>query len=400
MCGFTNLKKFCLFIVIFICVTVFASCYTNSPVSSFNAKDILERRYNKKFSVVSDNTDDEGTGNIIFRDSDGIEFTVNVSITGSDWGMEKTYHCYEHYISAYYNAHPELFDVFSGDGHNFEIDGNEYVMYFDGFDDIEETVRFTCSAAENMPAVVKKSDISSLYYENIDIVFKPSDCEYEWYYYPRVTVPNYVGDYTHNTESLIKELQETYINELRDNDDMEKLSALTNEQLYISPVQYVYNITYNGKTVIEQMKFLDSTKYYRSGKNACYGVPDGITHAEKGGYFGMNEVINLAGWKYENSDGENFSWSNGEDTLKIHIIQTDRKNNYDGFWYGAEVTYNGEPYQLDGEIDVISKERIPKYSNDEYNLYMVFSEKDFREIFGIEFEFDMLNETGRITSIN
>lgn len=39
----------------------------------------------------------------------------------------------------------------------------------------------------------------------------------------------------------------------------------------------------------------------------------------------MNEVINLAGWKYENSDGENFSWSNGEDTLKIHIIQTDRK---------------------------------------------------------------------------
>ncbi|MDE6780310.1 MAG: hypothetical protein K2J40_02470, partial [Ruminococcus sp.] len=376
-----------------------ASCYTNSPVSSSGAEKILEMRYNKKFSVVSDNTSDEGTGNIIFRDSDGIEFTVNISTTGN---MEKTYHCYEHYISAYYNAHPELFDIFSTDGHNFAIDGNEYIMYFDGFDNIEETVRFTCSVVGNMPDIIKKSDISLLYYENIDIVLKPSDCEYEWYYYPRVSVPNYVGDYACDPESLIKELQEIYISELRDNDDMEKLSGLTNEQLYISPVQHIYNITYNDEIVIKQMNFLDSTKYYRSGKNACYGVSDSIKHAEKDGCFkgDIYEIVKLAGWKFENADGKDLILSKNKDILKIHIYKTDRKNNYDGFWYGAEVTFNGKPYQLDGGIDVVSKERIPQYSNDQYNICLTFSEKDFREIFGIEFEFDMLNETGRITSIS
>ncbi|MBE6864197.1 MAG: hypothetical protein E7495_06480 [Ruminococcus flavefaciens] len=202
---------------------------TNKPLSIQNMKNIIQMRYGTKVYFVSDNTGGDYKGNVWFQDVSGFNFRVECDYTKCDWDFlgGKTYEAYEHYIPAYYAAHPELFEIFSEDGHKFEIDehGN-HILYFDSFDDIDDLAEFACDCVEQISLTKERlTNAHYLWDRDIKLYFKPANFNYEWEGHMCMSIPNHF----YTPETLSNELKKQYIHELQRKNDDEHLAEIPHE---------------------------------------------------------------------------------------------------------------------------------------------------------------------------
>lgn len=398
--------------------SLFSCGKLNDPLSEQEIEDILCDRYDKEFTLVSDNTNEKNVGTMIFKDDEGIETNVEISTSNAHFSTAYEYSAKEDYVSAYYKAHPELFEPFKAQGHDFRAENGEYIMYYNGFDEIAGTVAFACKTANEMDQIAETVAKKKLYCYSETIKFVPSDISSDELYYPSISIPSYKplpcmesSKYSEDdVQAKIREVQTNYVEILRKTNDKDRLAGLPEEQIMLDPLDYVYDITLDDKVIFDEMHYLSSYPY-REGKSDGYSYSSCIHHAETGEVT-EEELLNsfdALGWKIDIS-GKDLSFTNGTDVLNFHIHHTNEtiyEGEGGGYRYDAEVTFNGEQYELDGYWGVSSNEsnynrvsdpdhKKEQYTNDQYDFGFTFTEKDFRDIFGVEFEFDQINSTGKI----
>ena len=89
--------------------------------------------------MLSTKKEDDGSRIITFKDEEGIKCSVCDERHRGEWG--NVWYITEHdYPKKYYAAHPELFDGFNDEGHNFDIE--DYTMCFDSFDEIDTATEY------------------------------------------------------------------------------------------------------------------------------------------------------------------------------------------------------------------------------------------------------------------
>ena len=189
---------------------------------------ILKARYGKKFFVLSEDLSKRGTGTMRFADIDGISFSVWIELEDGDLIFTPDYDITERYFSAYYQNHPELFESFSEDGHNFNVEN--HTMYYDSFDDIDDTVQFTVDRINEMPRIVRDSRPKGVSRGGFTIYVCPAGSKYEKELYSGIQIPE-KGEITRSTEDIAKRIKEDYVRILQKHDDTEELSKLTDEQI-------------------------------------------------------------------------------------------------------------------------------------------------------------------------
>lgn len=386
------MRKTVSYLLTVLCLVTFAaltSCNpSNSPMDRSEIKNALKRKYGRSFSCVSEDLEKDGSGFIVFEDDDGVRFDVHIQKHSGDWGG-RYYTQSENYQLKFYNAHPELFESFSENGHNFDV--STHTMYFSSFDDIDETALFTINKINELERLVKSDSVPNIYSTVAFISFLPEDFKYSSNFHISLSIPG-MSQSTKTPEYLANEIKKEYVHLLRDNNDTEELSKLTNEQLSYDPIREIKNITYNGKNIIGGMRYEDCDDNYRPGKSRGYACVTGITPMDKEFIDEKKyDFFKAAGWEVTASQDDAFFRKNGNE-LKFHmrpITAADREHfKYLTNTY-VDVTYNGEPYELDGEAISWSGDTIG----------ITFTEKDFRDLFGIEFYFDQIKGTGEITKL-
>jgi hypothetical protein len=229
------LKKIVSYLLTFLCIIpliTLTSCKNyNKPLSINRIETIIQRRYDTKVYFLSDNTDDDHKGNIWFKDKSGFKFKIECDYTVCDWDFlnRKTYTAYEYYIPAYYNAHPELFEIFSEDGHRFEInEKGEHILYFNSYYELDELAEFACNCADKISITnhrITAKSAHGLWDRDFNLYFEPADIGYEWNGFMRMTIPN--NFYT--PETLAEHLKEYYVHQLIWNNDKEHLAEVPND---------------------------------------------------------------------------------------------------------------------------------------------------------------------------
>lgn len=385
-----------------ICICSFASCnkkLNNPPVTS-QILYTLSSRYSKPFILVSDNTKEDGSGTLVFKDTDGVQFNVNINIdTIGEFLPDYRYCTSESYIPAYYNAHPELFAPFSENGHDFRNEDSGHNMYYHNFDEIGETVRFACETASNMERISNGSSENYISSSSARIHFVPADCTGTSVYhnYPSIIIPSSYSSHClseDKIEDLISEIQVGYVETLREINDTEKLSELTYEQIMLAPLPEMHNITLNDKVVFSTMNDYYPYSNYLEGDETGYCYTFKIKRAnDPESIFTHQQFFEDIGWKYSNN-GTDISFTKGDTSLVYHIerFYTADYNGNPKCEFNAEATLNGEPCAYIGNYrtdhNVSNSENI--------DFQFTINEKAFRDIFGIEFEFDQINGTGKI----
>ena len=378
------MKRITALLLIVLCIiplTTLTSCgrNLNEPISKSEAKKILNRRYGKRFSCVSDDLKDNGSGTVTFEDEDGIRCTYWV--TRHDEGdvlPAYDYTMYENYSQHYYNAHPEYFAPLNDGVHKCEVDGyNNYTMFYDSYEDIDEVVDFTFNIINNIERVVEENDKSDIHLIEPSITFTCSSSKYEiTTSIPYMPDGETNGEYKH-FQSASDAVKSSYVKEVKYHNDPDEVSKLTNEQLSYDPINVIENITYKDKYVLDRMHF-EENDGSRKNKHRGYSYYTQIRASDN---YDNNQLIRLlkkAGWDVE-SEEKKLTFTNGEDILVV----------------GKETIYfNGEPYEFDGRVYL-----SPANEQYEYYYSVLFTEKDFRDLFGIEFYFDQLKGTGEITKL-
>ena len=206
---------------------------TNKPLTSNQIKHIVQERYGTTVFILSDNTGDDHRGSMWFGDKSGFKFRVECDYEVCEWDFlgGKTYDAYEYYIPAYYRAHPELFDIFSEDGHRFEIDEKgKHVLYFDSYSDLDEIAEFACNCVGEINITEKKlmgKAVRGLHDSAISLYFEPSYVNYEWEGFMQMSIPNHF----YTPETLSEHLKEYYIRELMRKNDKERLAEIPDEDI-------------------------------------------------------------------------------------------------------------------------------------------------------------------------
>ena len=196
--------------------------------SSAEIEHILKGRYGKKFFSISEDLSKRGTGTMEFMDIDGITFIVWIELEDGDLIFTPDYDITEYYTQAYYKNHPELFDDFTDDGHNFNVEN--HTMYYDSFDDIDETVQFTVDRINEMDRIIWDSRSKGISRSDYSIRICPADSKYEEYFYSRISIPG-KGELSRSAEEIAEKIKKEYVRVLQDNNDTEELSKLTEEQI-------------------------------------------------------------------------------------------------------------------------------------------------------------------------
>ena len=370
------MKRITALLLIILCIiplTTLTSCGkpSNKPISKSNVQSILNNRYGKDFTCVSEDLKSDGSGTYTFEDNDGVQFTVTIDKCFGELG-NSWYRQSENYPLEYYKAHPELFEDFNKDGHHFDVES--HTMYFDSFNDIDETAQFVCNKVNQMECLNKDNSDSVLNSNDFCIIFKPADSKYadEISRNAKLWITGNTKREI-NTIRLANSIKYEYVHALRFNNDTEEISKLTNEQLYSDPLRSVSGITYNGEKIIDYMYYTNEEGSSGYTYTAYFNSPDTKYNSAS-----LEKLLKHIGWNVEFKNNT-VTISNVSDTLIIDK---------------ANAQLNGEPYELDGSVFYSPK-------NDQYDSYysVLFTEKDFRDLFGIEFYFDQLKGTGEITKL-
>lgn len=382
------MKKYVSYLLTALCLVsliALTSCgkTLNEPISKSKAQTILEDRYGKDFTYVSEELDKNGTGKIIFEDEDGIQCQYNIfknKVEDDLFSVEYKYAFTEDYPIKYYSAHPEYFKPLDDGIHKCKVNKNNiYTMYYDSFEDIDEVVDFTFNIINNIELVVKDDSNRDILCCPPQIYFACNSSKYDISslvnYMPGSEKCNEYKHYQHISDSIKRD----YVKAVKKHNDPEEVSKLTNEQLFLyDPINAITSVTYNGEVVLERMHFEESngSRAFKSrgyGYAAHFNFKSGDT-----GRAALEKLLKRIGWTVTAPEGS-VIFTNGKDTLRF-----DEDN----------VTLNGEPYEFNGLINYHSSytQEIPCH-------YIVFTEKDFRDIFGIEFYFDQIKGTGEITKL-
>lgn len=355
----------------------------NKPINKSDVLKILERRYEKDFTYVSEDLDKDGTGKIIFEDEDGIQCQYNIiKIKNEDelFKVNYKYVFHESYAANYYSAHPEFFEPLNDGIHKCEVNQNNiYTMYYDSFEDIDEVVDFTFNIINNIECVVKEDFKSDIAYCPPHIYFACNSSKYDIsslvHYMPGSEKCNEYKHYQHISDAIKRD----YVKAVKSHNDLEELSKLTNEQLFLyDPINVIEHITYNGEVVLDRMHF-EENNGNRANKSRGYGYAAHFNFKSGDtGRASLEKLLKRIGWNVTAPEGS-VVFTNGTDTL---IFDEDN------------VTLNGESYEFDGLINYHSS-----YMQEKPCHYIVFTEKDFRDLFGIEFYFDQIKGTGEITKL-
>lgn len=385
-----------------LCFSTFASCNKklNNPPTMTHILSTLSSRYSKPFILLEDNTKDDGTGTLTFEDTNGVQFTVYISKdTIGEFMPDYRYRTSERYIPAYYNAHPELFEPFKVNGHDFKNEDSSHNMYYHSFDEIDETVRFTCKTAYNMERICNSVSDSDISHSSAYINFVPADCsgisEHKQYSY--ISIPATEESHCMSEEeiqNLISEIQLDYVETLRELNDTEKLSELTYEQIMLAPLPEIHNVTLNDKVVFSTMKDYYPASNYLEGDDTGYCYTFQIKRAsDPDSIFTHQSFFEEMGWEYSN-DGSDISFTKGDMSLVYHIerfITTDYNGNLK-YEFEAVPELNGETcYYIEN-----CRTSNNTLNGKDFDFQFTLNEKAFREIFGVEFEFDQVNGTGKI----
>ena len=381
------MKKFVSYLLTALCLVsliTLTSCgeTINKPINKSDVLKILERRYEKDFTYVSEDLDKDGTGKIIFEDEDGIQCQYNIiKIKNEDelFKVNYKYVFHESYAANYYSAHPEFFEPLNDGIHKCEVNQNNiYTMYYDSFEDIDEVVDFTFNIINNIECVVKEDFKSDIAYCPPHIYFACNSSKYDISslvnYMPGSEKCNEYKHYQHISDSIKRD----YVKTVKKHNDPEEVSKLTNEQLFLyDPINVIEHITYNGESVLARMSFEENSGS-RANKSRGYGYYTQIRASSNYDNSGLISLLKKAGWIVKPEENK-LIFTNGYDILIV----------------GKEKAYfNFKPYEFDGRVYL-----SPAKEHYEYYYSVFLTEKDFRDLFGIEFYFDQKKGTGEITKL-
>ena len=302
------MKKITSFLLILLCLfplVTLTSCgeTINKPIKKSDVQRILERRYGKDFTCVSEDLDKDETGNIIFEDEDGIQCQYNIiKITNEDelFRVNYKYTFSEDYAVNYYSAHPEFFEPLNDGIHKCEVNNNNiYTMYYDSFEDIDEVVDFTFNIINNIELVVKDNSNSDIMCCPPSIYFACNSSKYDIsdsiLYMPGSEKCNEYKHYQYISDTI----KRGYVKTVKRHNDPEELSKLKNEQILLyDPINVITPIKYNGKTLLDRMHF-EENDGSRKNKHRGYSYYTQIRASDN---YDNNQLIRLlkkAGWDVE-----------------------------------------------------------------------------------------------------
>lgn len=347
-------------------------CETYNDRNEKQAEGFLEDYYDRDFTFISSEVTEEKKDKLyVFEDEDGIECHFYMEyMTGVFNGQ---YYSREDYQAMYFLAHPELYeDIQSGKWQVTEDSIDEYyseaglLLKYYSYEDIEEAVEFVYSELSEIDSVFKgdgfseESGIDSVY---PTITFQRNGCEEIRGWNCQIEVPLNEAEMT-DKETVITTLQNVFVQNARENGEAH---LIPEEILNENPVYCVRNITHNGEIVIDTMLYLEEYNEY-----TLYDQFDEAMYTDK-----LGRLLHSMGWGEECvTDGE-MMWR--KDDRYVSFKADDSRGK-------IEVSADGESYNMLGEIGCSGSE----------TGFITLTETDLKRLFGIEIEFDQLNETGEI----
>lgn len=351
------------------------SCGNRNEVTEKEAASFMRNTYDKKFKVKSDETDSDS--NIIYEleDEDGIECSMLLKRTSQLFGYN--YYVYEDYQAQYVFSRPEMYEDLENGGFETErisdlfSQKSGFKLYIDSFEEVAPAVELAYSvigAAE--PISVEEYELSYdySYPENqekdiislpatIFIVYANGDKTIE-----QVNFPTDLECEERGLQDIVDSAEKAYVEAVRRGDIEETLG---DEILNSHYAEKICSITYNGEPLICDMHYSEEWGEY------FFWEGGGETEECKVYYRELSSLLETLGWTTQCSE-YSVLWEKDGRTVSVSLSEN-----------RLSCAKDGEAYTAFGEIDVSWKT-------------LKLTERDMRELFGIEFEFDQVNGTGEI----
>lgn len=368
-------------------ITLFLGlCGCGSDHNEISAEELtayLENKYQEKFTLKSSEefspNGKRSDTRYTFESASGINCHISKVYGGGFIGYRYSYR--EDYPVMYLREHPDLIAELS-EG-NFEVDRTdaddgycfetEYVLYLDSYDEIEPILVFIdlfLAGAEAIP----DSGYTLSDYEIISL--RPGitvGIREDGVFYPLAVSYRYPTESNSDTgckEDFLEGTQETYVKLVREGHLSETLSE---DLMNLYPASAICDITYQDEIVISSMVY-----HRESGE---YALDQSCTEYESCEFYPdrLGGLLRTLGWS-EKVSKRSVVWSKGTDEVEL-CLKGYGKNKTEMYCFK-----NGEEYQVCGRLAWQSGA----------NPIVTLTESDLQYLFGMDFEFDQMNLTGRL----
>lgn len=349
-------------------------CETYNDRNEKQAEGFLEDYYDRDFTFKGNGeTAEERDKLYIFEDEEGLE--CHFYMEYSQGVFNGSYRQFEDYQAMYFLAHPELYEDIQNGKWQVTVDyGDEdysqsgLLLKYNSYEDIENSVEFVYSKLSEIDRVFKGdgfSEVSGINSVYPTITFqKNGDSAARWWDC-QIKMPLNEAEMT-DKESVINALQNDFVENARQNGEAH---LIPEEILNENPVSCVKNITYNGEIAINTMLYLEEYNEY-----SLYCEFDELLYTDE-----LGALLHSIGWEVEYVADIEMVWRKNDRCVSFST---------DVQWENIEVSFNGESYNMLGEIGCSGYK----------TGFITLTETDLKRLFGIEIRFDQLNETGEVIS--
>lgn len=310
------------------------------PYNTMTDSDILsylENKYDREFVLVSSEEDDQ----IMYVRANP---SVTEPLTGGKWEV-----CRE--------------------DNDEECADSQYMVYFQGYDEIEPAVNFITDALMQIDGIPGKDysvNDKSVISSRAGVSLKSDVFLYNLYLY----LPSEDVSESYDTDAIVKKAQSEYVKQVREGLIDEKLPDYV---LYEYPAGTIRNITYNGETIINYMAYSSTwneyyTDWYCTEKDGC------VFYFDK-----LSEILKVAGFD-EKINNNSLTWTKDGREIEIKLKKINSLNEK------FICLLNGEEINLDDKLIYQAGGRH----------ILRLPESDYNRLFGITFSFDQIEETGEL----
>lgn len=377
-----NIKYFFLLLTGIGLLLMFCGCGGNhNDIPEADLITYLENKYDESFSLTGReefSPHGKGTDTLYtFESASGIVSHISKVFGGGFMGYRYTYR--DDYPVMYLRSHPELTEELEAAGaervdeEGYYCAGSAYVLYIDSYDEIESVTEWIEEFLQNAQPVpdsgyiVPEREISQCW-AGITVGFR----ENGYQFYPYCHYPTASHRDIPVREDFLAYAQSNYVRMVREGSLSESLS---DDLLEKYPAGAIRNITCGDEVVIDCMVYSEERGGYSielscTEKEECEFYPDKLAL-----------LLDGLGWK-EKVSKRSVTWSRGGDTVKL-CLEGYGLNNTELHCYK-----NGEEYQVCGYL----------LWQGGSNPLIALSQPDLQYLFGMDFEFEQRNMTGRLVS--
>lgn len=377
-----NIKYYFLLLTGMGLLLMFCGCGGNhNEIPEADLIAYLENKYDESFTLTGKeefSPHGKGTDTLYtFESNSGIVCHISKVFAGGFMGYRYSYR--DDYPVMYLRCHPEFAGELEavgaerGDEEENYCAASTYIIFIDRYDEIDSVTGWIEEFLQNAQpvpdsgyTVPQREIVQSC--AGITIGFREND--YRFYSYCRY--PTEARQEIPDREDFLAYAQGNYVRMVREGSLSEDLS---DDLLEKYPAGAIRNITCGDEAVIDYMVYREERGGYSielscTEKEECEFYPDKLA-----------SLLRKLGWQ-EKVSKRSVTWSRGGDTVRL-CLEGYGLNNTELHCYKNEAEYQVRGYLLWQEGT---------------NPLVALSQPDLQYLFGMDFEFDQRNMTGRLVS--